>query len=239
MVRYGHLALRPVLLKKCLSCGLESCPIFSFLRETELSAIEKIKKCFLLKKGAVLFSEGDANGGFYIVRSGLLKVYKSCWRGPNLTFRFAKPGDIVDLASYRDERNSVSIESLGESRVCFFETKPLDAFLSRFPRVALELLSRACRELKVTRYKTLDIIYHPVASRLAHLLLYLRDAGLGVYLSREEMAQAVGCSLETMIRLVSQLRKKGVIKIKNRELSIADPNALTSLTDGRLNHGWQ
>lgn len=227
-------------LKKCSSCLLEMCPMFSSKHETELQEIEKIKQVLFLKKGSKIFSEGNLNLGIYIIQSGLVKVYKSCpSRGQDLIFRFAKPCDIIDLASYQDEQNNVSAECLSESTIYFLETKLFSSFLSKFPGLALEFLPHASRELKATRDKALDIIYHPVESRLAHFLLYLKDADLGVYLSREEMAQAIGCSLETLIRLVSQFRKKGVIKIRNKELIIVDSDALLNLTRGRPDNGWQ
>lgn len=223
---------------KCSSCRLKTCPIYSSLRDTEFQEIEKIKKDLFLKKKSTIFSEKESNSGLYIIRSGLVKVYKSCWRGLDLTFKFAKPGDVIDLASYQQEQNNVSAECLSESHICYFEMSKFGASLSRYPRLTHALLSLVCQDLCQARNKTLDIIYHPVESRLANFLLYLKDADLGIHLSREEMSQAIGCSIETLIRLVSKIRKKGIIKIKNRELAIVDLNALASLTKGRPNNIW-
>ena len=225
----------------------ESCPtrlegVFAPLSREKLRALDRCKADNLYRKGQVVFQEGTPALGVYCVYEGQLKMFKAGSQGRPQIIGIAKSGTLMGHRALLTKKNhSFSAESLGEARVCFVEQKTFLFLLSENPAVAESLLRKMALDLDSVEDRLIDVVEKPVPVRLARLLLSLRDTygrpspkGIRISLSltREEMAEMIGTTQETTIRLLSLFRKKGVVRLDKKSITLLNPEKLTQLIDG-------
>lgn len=225
----------------------ESCPtrlegVFAPLNREKLRALDRCKADNLYRKGQVVFQEGTPALGVYCVYEGQLKMFKAGSQGRPQIIGIAKSGTLMGHRALLTKKNhSFSAESLGEARVCFVEQKTFLSLLSENPAVAESLLRKMALDLDSVEDRLIDVVEKPVPVRLARLLLSLRDTygrpspkGIRISLSltREEMAEMIGTTQETTIRLLSLFRKKGVVRLDKKSITLLNPEKLTQLIDG-------
>lgn len=169
-------------------------------------------------------------------------MFKAGSQGRPQIIGIAKSGTLMGHRALLTKKNhSFSAESLGEARVCFVEQKTFLSLLSENPAVAESLLRKMALDLDSVEDRLIDVVEKPVPVRLARLLLSLRDTygrpspkGIRISLSltREEMAEMIGTTQETTIRLLSLFRKKGVVRLDKKSITLLNPEKLTQLIDG-------
>ena len=227
----------------------EFCPtrlegVFAPLSREKLRALDRCKADNLYRKGQVIFQEGTPALGVYCVYEGQLKMFKAGSQGRPQIIGIAKPGTLMGHRALLTQKNhSFTAESLGEARVCFVEKKIFLSLLSENPAVAESLLRKMAVDLDSAEDRLIDVVEKPVPVRLARLLLSLRDAygrpsqkgtRIALSLTREEMAEMIGTTQETTIRLLSLFRKKGLVRLDKKSITLSDPEKLEQLVDGRL-----
>ncbi|MGH7789188.1 MAG: Crp/Fnr family transcriptional regulator, partial [Candidatus Binatia bacterium] len=149
------------------------------------------------------------------------------------------PGDLLGEISLADgDVLSSSAEALTEAQVLLLPRQRIAAFVERHPETAMRFLAALSRELAVARHKVRDLALKSAESRLAGLLLQLAhsagDGGtparrLHLAYGRRELAEMVGVSTETAIRLLAALKRKGAITTEGRDVLIADPERLARI----------
>lgn len=179
--------------------------------------------------------------GLYFIRSGKVKLYKSSTDGKQQILRIAGNGDILGHTSlFSNEPYHVTAEAIEDSEICFLDKNAFFAFLRNDPSMAFKLLSRLSHELIYAEGKVLDLAYKSARVRFAEFLLMLKESfgvlekgvhRLDISLSREELAQAVGTTLETAVRLLSEFREEGFIEVKKRAISILESEKLIKITE--------
>jgi CRP-like cAMP-binding protein len=215
--------------------------VFSRLSRDRLRALDRCKADNLYRKGHVVFSEGNPAVGVYCVYEGQLKLCKAGSQGRPQIIGIAKSGSLVGhRAVLTDKPHSFSAEVLGDTRVCFVDRKTFLAMMVENPSVAEALLRRMATELDEAEDRLMDIVEKPVIVRLARLLLSLGNAygrpapkgtRIALALTREEMAEMIGTTQETTIRLLSQFRKMGLVRLDPKSITLLDPAKLTRLVD--------
>ncbi len=125
---------------------------------------------------------------------------------------------------------------LEDATICFLDKQTVLSMLRRHAGIALRILKTLGRDLRVAEQRTLDLIRKPVADRVAALLLDLQRAfgepaprgiRLCIALTREEMAEMIGTTSETLIRTLSEFRARGLIDLAPHRITIRDPAGLT------------
>lgn len=198
----------------------------------------------VFKKGQILFYEGNPAVGVYCVAAGQVKLYKTSASGrPQILGVVGASTLMGHRALLTDRPHSMTAEALVDSRVCFFERKFFTDLLTQEPSVAREVLKRLSQDLDAVEDRLLDVVEKPVPVRLARLLLMLKEVhgkptpkgvALALPLTREEMAEMIGTTQETTIRLLSQFRQKGYLKIDKKSLVLTNLPALLRVARLRL-----
>jgi CRP-like cAMP-binding protein len=192
----------------------------------------------LYKPRQVIFHEGGPTTGLYLVCHGEVKLYHSDRFGRDHILEVAGPGAVLgELPLNADCGLSISAEALTESQVCFLPRERFLAFLQRHPAAAVHLLADLSHELGCARRKVRDLALKGAESRMAGLLLQLARSNGGVssgsrlelHYGRRELAEMIGVSTETAIRLLAKLSKKRLIQIDRRDVVIADAERLTKV----------
>jgi CRP/FNR family transcriptional regulator len=194
----------------------------------------------IYKPRQVLFTEGSPTAGLYLVCHGLVKLYHSDRFGRDHILEVAGPGAVLgELPLNGDQRLSVSAEAITESQLCFLQRDRLVAFLQKQPMTSVRLIAALSAELALARRKVRDLALKGAESRLAGLLVQLARATgdlesgkrLQLRYTRRELAEMVGVSTETAIRLLAKLKKKHIIAIERRDIVIADADKLSRVAN--------
>lgn len=187
------------------------------------------------KPRQVILREGSPIAGLYQVCAGEVKLHQSDHSGRDHIVAIKGPGAVLgELPRDRGQTYSVSAEALIDTRVRFVPREPLERFLQRHPGVALRLIAALSDELAATRNKVRDLALKGAECRLAGLLREFADAAgclsnrrpFALAYSRRDLAEMLGVSTETAIRLLAQLQRAGVVAARRRELIITDAEKL-------------
>lgn len=203
-------------------------------------AIALGKKNLKLKKGEVLFREGEPVTGVYFVYSGSMKVYKRWDEDKDLIIRFAKGGAIVGHRGLGGNLvYPISAAALEPSVVCFIDTGLFEATLKTNSEFTAQLIHFLVQELYESEKKMRNLAHMPVKGRVAEALVHLKelfgedDKGfINIDLSRQDLASFAGATYETVFRMINELVKEKLIKLSGKSIAIADYGRLVKLAAG-------
>lgn len=191
------------------------------------------------KARQVIFSEGNPSMGLYLVCHGTVKLFHSDRFGRDHILEIVGPSAVLGELDTQGQRPlSVSAETLTEGQLCFLPRNALTAFLRRYPDTALSIIDALSRELSKARRGVRDLALRGAESRLASLLVQLASQDgaeiserVEIPYGRREMAELVGVSTETAIRLLGKLRDKGILGIDRRQVTLLDRPRLVRIAE--------
>jgi len=222
----------------CDQCALRatSCIASEHLEEFDASGVTA-----LYRRRQVVFHEGTPAEGLYVLCHGAVKLHQSDRFGREHILGIAEPGDILgELPLENGETYSVSAEALSESQLCYLPRARLVKYIRDHPMAGVKLIAALSKALSAARRKAGDLALKRAEVRLAELLVGFaarggetRDGSTHVTLaySRREIAEMLGVSTETAIRLLGGLRRKKMLRTESRKLVIADLERLKRLAD--------
>lgn len=216
--------------------------VFKDLRSQEVEEIERHLNIIRLKKNAIVYREGQANAGIYIVINGVLKIYKTGYEGKEQIIRFAKMGDPIGFRSVvSDEPACTTAEPLTEATLVFIPGEVILKIFRENPDFALTLLRITCRELADSNQYLLNLAQKTVRERLAEVLLMLMDTfdldeekRLRIALTREDLANMVGTATESVIRLLSEFRADKLIDLQGRYVKLLNVAQIIKVANIRI-----
>jgi len=227
------------IIENCLICNLRSERFFCDLPKTALAAFEKIKYSSAVPPGAVLFVEGQAPRGMYVVCRGRVKLSTTSRDGKTLILRIAEPGEVLGLhATVSGKPYELTAEALQASQLNFVKRDDFLHFLEQHGDACL----RAAQHLSQNCQSAYEMIRslglsHSVTEKMARLLLEWSEQGentkdgvrIKIALTHEEIAQLVGTSRETVTRVLSDFRKQQIAQLRGSTLLIRNQPALEKL----------
>lgn len=188
-------------------------------------------------KGAVLFEDGQKSRGFYLMLDGRAKLFMDAAHGKSLILGFFGPGTTLGVeAAVLGREHMCTAEIVAPARAAFVNRADLLEHVRSDAMAALDLarlLSEACY-FAVGKVRALDL--SPSAEqKLARLLLELAADGRGagefvmLDISQEALAQMLGLARETVARLISNLKRRGILNWKRSAMIIQDRQSLSLL----------
>jgi CRP/FNR family transcriptional regulator len=224
--------------KNKVLCDLEKCFLTKNCLKEWLPAISLHKKTFKVKKGEVLFTEGDPVTGVYFVNSGNVKVHKRWGADKELIIRFAKDGAVFGHRGIGgDAIYPISATALETSVICYIDMDFFEATLKVNSEFTYKLLLFFAEELRESERKMRNLAHMSVKGRVAEALMILNkqfgvtEAGyLNIELSRQDLASYVGATYETVFRVINELVQEKLITLSGKSISIANYDNLLKLT---------
>jgi CRP/FNR family transcriptional regulator len=195
----------------------------------------------LFRKGTILFQEGENPTGIYVVLEGRAKLSVNSAEGKTLVLGFFGPGTVLGLAAaVLGRSHAATAEIVRPTKVLFIARTDLVRKIrgnATAARQAAELVSEACFFI-LNKMKAIDLS-ESAGQRLAGCLLGLlagnssssEEVPINLDLSQETIAQMVGLSRETVSRLLSVFRRKGIVKWTRAGLLVQDRGALDKLAN--------
>ncbi|WP_236959351.1 MULTISPECIES: Crp/Fnr family transcriptional regulator [Joostella] len=226
-------------LSKCEQCIVRKFSSLRSLNKSELIGISDCKTSERVKKGAYIFKEGDHLNGVYCIKSGICKLTKLSSNGKSQIVKFIKRGDLLGQRSIvSDDAVSLSAKAIEDMEVCFIPKAEILTVFKENSSFSADIVNDICYDLKLANNHIVQMAQKPVKARFASALLSLNDEfGTGeegflkITLSREEFANIVGTATESMIRMISDFSKKGLIITDGKKIKINDKVKIEQLSN--------
>jgi CRP-like cAMP-binding protein len=198
-----------------------------------LAAAAIARRC---QPGEMIFSEGDACEGLYVVESGSVKVFKVSPSGREQVLTVEGPGDsIAELPVFDGGNYPASAMAAEETVLLLIRKKDIRSLCLAHPEVALKVLRAVSARLRHLVNIVEELSFTTVQHRLAALLVReartrgrrtARGVEFDFTLSNQEIASHIGTVRELVSRNLSRLQAAGLIHLDGRTVIIADLPAL-------------
>jgi CRP/FNR family transcriptional regulator len=182
----------------------------------DAEAFDRIGTIVTLRRDQTLFFEGDPAPDCFKVVVGALRSCRLLADGRRQVNRFLRPGDLVGFESDRVYRSTV--EAVSDATVIRLPRYAVDQLVQRQPRLGKSLLGRLCEELSAAHAQMLLLGRKNALERLASFLLAMAERDghdhVALPMTRSDIADHLGLTIETVSRSFSELKGRGVIQLK-------------------------
>lgn len=224
---------------KCEQCIVRELSSLKALSKDELIHLANCKDSVTVKKGEVIFNEGDVMNGVYCIKEGTCKLVKMNSNGKDTIIKLITKGELLGQTSIlTEEKSTLSAIAVDDMRVCFIPKNEILGFIDDNKSFSLEVTKNICQNLNDAINFAVNHTHKTVKERLAiSLLEILNSAGtdnegyLNLQLTREEIASMVGTATESCIRLLAELKKENLIDLKGKKIKILQLNELRNLAE--------
>lgn len=225
---------------RCENCIIRQFNSLRAMSKEELKKVSTAKTSKKFKKGDALFLEGQKLDGVYCVRNGVSKLSKLSRNGKEQIVKLTNRGEIMGQRSViAQDFTNLSARAVNDMEVCFIPKEIISNTLNTNPYFSLEVLRHMAHDLKEADDVIVNMSQKTVKQRLAEALLYLKlnygedeNGFLQLSLSRDDYANIVGAATESLIRMLSDFKRKGLIKTKGKKIGIIRDADLKTLVDG-------
>jgi CRP/FNR family cyclic AMP-dependent transcriptional regulator len=215
---------------------LREAPLFRELDDEAAVALRASLTETRLRRGEVLFREGDSGDKLFIVTEGKVKLGKSSSDGRENLLAILGPGQMFgELSLFDPGPRSATVTAVTD---CVMQSLSHDELLEGLtgrPAVARGLLAQLGSRLRKANDVVADLVFSDVPGRVAKALLDLAsrfgrtaDDGIHVHhdLTQEELAQLVGASRETVNKALADFASRGWLRLEPRSVVILDAERL-------------
>ena len=226
-------------MSKCEQCIVREFSSLKALTKNELVHLADCKTSRTIKKGQVIFEEGENVNGIYCIKDGVCKLTKLSPNGKDHIVKLVTKGELLGQRSMiSDEPVNLSAVALEDMQVCFIPKTEVMGFFDKNNQFSMNVMKTICGDLKEADHHMVNLAQKTVKERLAETLLYLHDTfgknddnTLKVQLSRDELASIIGTATESCIRLLSDFNKLSLIELKGKKIILKDINKLKKLAE--------
>ncbi|MET0759075.1 MAG: Crp/Fnr family transcriptional regulator [Flavobacterium sp.] len=226
-------------MSKCEQCIVREFSSLKSLNKDELLKLADCKTTKIIKKGEVIFEEGENVNGIYCIKDGICKLTKLSPNGKDHIVKLVAKGELLGQRSMiSDEPVNLSAVALEDMHVCFIPKTEVMGFFDKNNQFSMSVMKSICGDLKDADDLMVNLAQKNVKERLAITLLYLHDTfgkneddTLKVQLSRDELASMIGTATESCIRLLSDFKKLGLIELIGKKIVLKDIAKLKKLAE--------
>lgn len=226
----------------CGDCPIRNHAICAALDDSELAILRRIGRVKIIPAGQTLMWEGDEATIVANVVEGVLKLSTSLGDGREQIVGVAYPADFIGRPF--GERVPYTVTAITDVRLRAFQRAGFEEFAQEHPKLEHKMLQRTLGELDRAREWMLLLGRKTAQEKLATFLLYMPDRlsetvceapdvpvdEFVLPFGRQQMADLLGLTIETVSRQLGELIKAGLITLKNqREVTIVDRERLEEL----------
>ena len=221
----------------CVSCDVRTMAVCAALADDEVIELEKIMTSRNLAPDEMLVSEGDSLKRVYSLTSGMLRLSIALPDGRRQITGFLLPGDYLGLAD--ENVYSSTVEAIGQVRLCSFSAREMAALMERFPKLKDRLHGFTRAALRQARDNQMILGRLAPVEKLATFLLTLSTRAaehklpsnpLWLPMSRIDIADYLGLTIETVSRSFTKLRNQGLIRLPApHQVDLVDRQALAAV----------
>ncbi len=225
---------------RCENCIVRQFNSLRAMSKEELKHVSDSKIYKTLKKGDVIFEEGDKLKGVYCVREGVSKLSKLSANGKDQIVKLATQGEVIGQRSViADESTNLSAIAMNDMEICFVPKDSILDAMHKNPAFTLEVLRHMAHDLKEADDVIVNMSQKSVKQRIAEAFIYLKNnfgvdhkGFLNLTLSREDLANVVGTATESCIRIISEFKKEGLLVASGKRIGIVNEKKLLETAQG-------
>ncbi|MAD10417.1 transcriptional regulator FNR [Alteromonas alba] len=220
----------------CQSCSFSHLCLPVSLNKTELDSLDDIiERKKPLHKHDKLVKAGDKFNSLYAVRAGSFKSFVSSKDGEEQIIGFHFPGDIIGFDALRENAHQSYTQALETAMVCELPYETLDKMAVQFPKLRHQIMSFMSAEIKQDHDLMMLLNKRTAEERLIYFLAHLskrfEDRGFSprqfnLSMTRNEIGNYLGLTVETISRLLTRFQKEGIIKVDGKLITIIDFEAM-------------
>lgn len=222
-----------------------SVPLFRALSEEDWETIAPLLHGHCHPKDGYLFFQGDSADALYIVWMGRVKLIRHTDNGRDVVLEVLGPGQLLGEMAVLDGRPySMTAQAVEDVAVVAVAKRDFFSLLERYSKVSLAVISELSRRLRLSSEMVRSLAVDRVDQRIARTLLRLAElAGrphpsrpgailVDMPLTRQDIAEMTGTTVETAIRTMSRFRRQGLISTIRGRVLITNIEALTEEASG-------
>jgi CRP/FNR family transcriptional regulator, dissimilatory nitrate respiration regulator len=212
-------------------------PLFVGLPEDHLEDIRKIAISKHFNKYEMIFAEGDAGTGFFIVVDGKVKIYKVSSEGKEHILHIFGPSEpFGEVPVFTGQHFPANAEAIAKSHLLFFRRTDFVELIANNPSLSLNMLAVLSKRLRQFTVQIENLSLKEVPARLASYLLYTADeqSKEGVVtlpVSKGQLASLLGTIPETLSRMFAKMAGQGLISVDGRHINLIDKIGLKELAE--------
>ncbi len=211
----------------CISCGHKQCAqkvsLFDELDDDQLEKVMSLIKKSYYKKGEIIFNVGDKLDRLYILNSGSIKISSINSDGKEQILYMLQEGEFIgDLALLKTSEVNYSATALTDTHICTIANEAYLDLMINNKEILIATLAYAHDRIESLE-RLIQIVSTADADERLNYLLNLLAESTGIrskdevviklMITREDMANFVGVSRETISRKLSKLNREGKIEI--------------------------
>lgn len=216
-------------------CDIQA-PCFQELLPEEVKLVQQERTQVLFRKGDSLTKQGAFGSYVLFIVTGYVKQYLEGDGQRDYNLRIIKPGEFVGLSIvFSGNTFSYSSVALTECRAFLIDKQAVSSLAKKNGNFGFSIIKRYC-ELNTSLFKSLtNVIFHQMNGRMAGTLLYLDsfkkdNPEIFQLLSRKELAEFAGVSMESAVKLLKSFEKDRLIDLHEKDITIIDYNKLGEIS---------
>jgi CRP/FNR family transcriptional regulator len=200
-----------------------------------------VRRSRLLSKGEVLFRTGEQLSSLYMIRSGSLKAGLLTNSGDDQIVGFFLPGELVGFDALGTNVHTCTATALEHSSVCFLPYDALTDLCNEVPALQASMMRLIGMEISTEQELLLNINRRQAIGRVASFLvsmslrykrLHYSPGEFRLSMSRYDLGNYLGLTIETVSRAMSRLQQAGLIAVDRRLVRLLDPDRLQRICNG-------
>jgi CRP/FNR family transcriptional regulator len=227
---------------RCSNCSMHQLCLPMGLDDADMDRLDQIiGRRRKIPKGGSLFRIGDTFTNLYAIRLGHFKTYQLNADGLEQITGFQMAGELLGMDAISTDRHHCIAEALEDSEVCEIPFNRLEQLFGDMPTLLRHFHRMMSQEITREQSVMLLLGNMPATQRFAAFIVNLasRYEARGysstcfqLRMSREEIGNYLGLTIESISRLLSKFKKDGLLRVSNREIELLDPPRLKAVTAG-------
>jgi CRP/FNR family transcriptional regulator len=225
----------------CQDCSISELCLPFTLNDQELNTLDKIidrKRPF--HKGDKLYSDGQAMHALYAIRSGTFKTFTVNEQGEEQITGFHLAGDLLGFDAIAESEHKSFAQALETSMICEIPYENLDTLSNTMPKLKKQVLRLMSNEIRTDQAMLTLLNRKNAEQRVATFLVTLsnryHDRGLSasefrLTMTRSDIGNYIGLTVETISRLLNRFHKNGLIKVDGKLITILNIDELTDYAE--------
>ncbi len=203
-------------------------PFFQDLTPDDLNRIGPYFQEYRFRRGQYLFWENDQAERIYVIKSGRVRLLKTAASGKEMVLEVMVPGQICGGTTLFGDIHRSGAQAVEPTEVYGMSRASYDELLVRYPRIARGIIKYLGAKLMDAHDVIISLVSSKVESRIAAVIVRLCENHgsptkdgimINIRLTRQDIADIVGSTVETTIRIISKLQKEGFLStVKGRLL---------------------
>jgi CRP/FNR family transcriptional regulator, anaerobic regulatory protein len=224
----------------CDRCGSRVAGLCQPLDAAALDEISSEANQMVLPAHSAVFREGDPAGRVFTLIDGFAKLTRLLPDGKQQVVGFRFAGDVIGYTTLKTY--PFDAELLTDARLCRLDRGQLDGLLRRYPKLERRMLDLCVQELTATQEQLVTVGRRSAEARVAAFLISLVDASrrrgqprqvLEMPMTRADIADFLGLTLETVSRSLTAFRKRGWIREPvHHRVELLNVPAITAMAEG-------